>query len=143
MRLSQILKTRRQMLRNNKLNAFIKQFIMFGLVGVSNSMIFLLVYYSLLFIKVNYLLANTTGFLLSVINAYFWNSKYVFKKKDNYYSSSFTKSFLSYGSTFLLGTFFMFTMVNNLGISDRVAPILNLTLTIPLNYLLHRLWVFV
>jgi len=119
-----------------------KQFLKFGIVGVSNTLIALFIYYSLIFLNVHYIIANTAGFLVSVMNAYYWNSKYVFKKKSEGRNNSFVKSFLSYGSTFVLGTVFLFIMVHYLGISDKVAPILNLILTIPANFLLHKLWVF-
>lgn len=122
--------------------AWAKQFLKFGIVGVSNTLIALFIYYSLIFLNVHYIIANTAGFLVSVMNAYYWNSKYVFKKKSEGSKHSFVKSFLSYGSTFVLGTVFLFIMVHYLGISDKVAPILNLILTIPANFLLHKLWVF-
>ena len=130
------------MLSKEAIIASAKQFLKFGIVGVSNTLIALFIYYSLIFLNVHYIIANTAGFLVSVMNAYYWNSKYVFKKNSEGHKNSFIKSFLSYGSTFVLGTLFLFIMVHYLGISDKVAPILNLILTIPANFLLHKLWVF-
>lgn len=89
---------------------FVWQFVKFGLVGVSNTLISLAVYYAVVLLLgvEHYILANTLGFVISVINAYIWNSKFVFQKKDRKHGKSFVKVFVSYGSTFLLGTWVSF-----------------------------------
>ena len=120
----------------------IKQFVKFGLVGLSNTIINLAVYYGLLYLGVHYLIANTVGFIVSVLNAYYWNRKYVFKKSENKISKSLIKTYVSYGSTFLLGTGLMFVMVHCFRISETVAPIIILLVTIPLNFLLNKFWAF-
>lgn len=123
---------------------FVWQFVKFGLVGVSNTLINLAVYYAvvLLFGVEHYILANTLGFIISVINAYIWNSKFVFQKKGRKHGKSFIKVFVSYGSTFLLGTGFLFVLVHYWNVSEMIAPIINLLLTIPLNFLLNKFWAF-
>ena len=73
----------------------LKQFIRFGLVGVSNTLISLGVYYLLYFLGVHYLIANTIGFIISVFNAYYWNNKYVFKKTQDAHLKPFMKTFFS------------------------------------------------
>lgn len=42
----------------------ITQFIKFGIVGVSNTLVSLLVYYILIFLGTHYIIANTAGFIL-------------------------------------------------------------------------------
>ena len=123
---------------------FVWQFVKFGLVGVSNTLISLAVYYAVVLLLgvEHYILANTLGFVISVINAYIWNSKFVFQKKDCKHGKSFVKVFVSYGSTFLLGTGFLFVLVHYWNVSEMIAPIINLLLTIPLNFLLNKFWAF-
>lgn len=121
----------------------VRQFIKFGLVGASNTLISLAIYY--LFIWINpdmYLIGNTIGFFVSVLNAYYWSNKYVFEKKEKGNLKPLIKTFISYGSTFLLSTFLLYFWVNNVGIDKTVAPIINLLITIPLNFLLNKLWAF-
>ncbi|MEI7667545.1 MAG: GtrA family protein [Erysipelotrichaceae bacterium] len=127
---------------SNKLISIGQQFFKFGLVGVLNTLIGLATYYLLVYLNIHYLIANAAGFMLSVINAYYFNSKYVFKVSQAKKGQSFIKSLVSYGSTFLISTLFLFIMVHQLGISDKIAPLINLCFTIPANYLLHKLWVF-
>ncbi|MCQ2518974.1 MAG: Coenzyme F420 hydrogenase/dehydrogenase, beta subunit C-terminal domain, partial [Lachnospiraceae bacterium] len=121
----------------NKYNKFIK----FGLVGASNTLINLAVYYFLLHFGVNYLLAYTAGFLTSVCNAFFWNNKYVFKNKQETNSIFlFIKVLLSYGFSYLLSIVLLSVMVDRLHISDMIAPIIKLIITIPINFVLNKLW---
>jgi putative flippase GtrA len=58
------------------------QFIKFGIVGFSNTIISVGIYYLCVYFGMFYLLANTVGFLVSIVNAYFWNAKYVFNKEE-------------------------------------------------------------
>lgn len=126
----------------SNLMATIKQFIKFGLVGVSNTLISLGTYYLLYFFGVNYLIANTIGFVVSVLNSYYWNNKYVFKKTQEGHLKPLIKTFLSYGSTFLLSTVLLFIMVQYFGVSEVFAPIATLVITIPLNFLMNKFWAF-
>lgn len=120
----------------------IKQFIKFGLVGISNTLISLGTYYLLYFLGVNYLISNTVGFVVSVLNSYYWNNKYVFKKTQKGHLKPLIKTFLSYGSTFLLSTVLLFIMVQYFGVSEIIAPIVTLVITIPLNFLMNKFWAF-
>jgi len=120
---------------------FVKQFIRFGIVGVSNTLLSLAIYYALLFAGVHYIFANIVAFVVSVLNAYYWNRKYVFKLDE---SSRYTvvKIYIAYGMTFLLSTGLLFVMVDIIGISQFIAPIINLCVTVPLNFILNKFWVF-
>lgn len=122
---------------------FIKQFTKFGLVGVSNTAISIAIYYAFIFINLAlYIVGNTVGFIVSVLNSYYWNSKYVFRKSEQGHLKTILKTFMAYGSTFVLGTILLFVMVEMLGISKYLAPIINLIITIPLNFLSNKFWAF-
>ena len=54
------------------------QFVKFGLVGASNTVISLITYYIFVFLGLNYLVANFLGFITGTLNAYYWNSRFVF-----------------------------------------------------------------
>ena len=122
--------------------AFAAQFFKFGIVGLSNTLIALAVYYVLTYLGLNYLVSYFISFVASVLNAYYWNNRYVFKKTSNGNLLPFTKVFLAYGAVFLLSLFTLFVMVSHLNVSERLAPVLNLFITIPLNFLLNKFWAF-
>lgn len=129
------------MVNEDKMHDFFIQFIKFGIVGISNTLISLSIYYILIYLNINYIIANTIGFICSVINAYYWNSKYVFKADEERNTlKSFSKVFISYSTTFILGTVLLYLWVNVFNISNLLAPIINLFITIPLNFLMNKLW---
>ena len=120
-----------------KYNKFIK----FSIVGFSNLFISLAVYYVLIFLSINYQIANTVGFLVATFNSYFWNKLWVFKNNKNKISD-IIKFYIVCLSSWLLSTVLLYIWIQKLGISDKIAPIVNLCITTPLNYLMNKLWVF-
>lgn len=128
--------------QNNKLFRLFNQFIKFGIVGVSNTLISLAVYYVLVLLGVNYLIANTAGFIVSVLNAFYWNNKYVFKSKNQSSKSKLIKTFVAYGITFVLSTVLNYLFVDVLNISKFLSPILTLFITIPTNFVFNKLFVY-
>lgn len=126
----------------DKLNKNFKQFIGFGIVGIFNNLICLAVYYPIVFINAElYLLANVCGFLISTLNAYIMNSKFVFKTKK-FNKRSLAKTYCTYLISLGISTFLLYIMVNRLGIDAKLAPIFCLFITVPFNFLLNRLWVY-
>jgi len=118
-----------------------KQFFKYGIVGVSNTLISLGAYYALVHFGVHYLIANLIAFILGTLNAYYWNNKYVFKAKGNSLSR-LARVFAAYGFTLLLSTGLLYLMVDVIGISKFIVPIINLCITIPTNFLLNKFWAF-
>lgn len=120
-----------------------EQFIKFGIVGISNTVISLAVYYLLLHFGVHYIIAYTAGFLLSVCNAFYWNNKYVFKdKQETSLVKAFFKVLASYGFSFLFSLGLMSVLVELLNIPSVIAPVRKMAVTIPLNFVLNKVWAF-
>ncbi len=119
------------------------QFIKFSIVGVSNTVISLAVYYICIFLGLHYMLAYTLGFLLSVCNAFFWNNRYVFtNKQEKSIVRAFLKVLTSYGFSFLLSLVLMGLLVDILKIPQVIAPLLKMIVTIPINFVLNKVWAF-
>ncbi len=130
--------------KNNLVKTF-WQFIKFGMVGASNTVISLVIYYIGLYLNLHYVLSNVLGFIAGTLNAYYWNNKYVFKKEEGEERStakSVTKVFISYGISLGLSTVLLVLWVDVLHISERIAPLLNLCVTIPLNFVMNKFWAF-
>lgn len=126
-----------------KIKRLCVQFVKFGIVGFSNTLISLMIYYLLVYFGIHYIFANTAGFLVSVCNAFYWNNKYVFKEKtESSIIRAFGKVFLSYGGSFLLSTVLITLFVEVLGISELLAPLLRLIVTVPINFILNKVWAF-
>lgn len=129
-----------------------KEFLQFGLVGVSNTIISYLLYVVTLLIvsksgvKFDYIIANIVSWLLSVLWSFYWNNKFVFKKEEgekrNIWAALF-KTYVSYGFTgLILNNILSVLWVSVLHISKMLAPIINLVISIPINFFMNKLWAF-
>ena len=136
----------------NKLVDILKQFIKFGIVGISNTVISMGITYGIIFLfhkqgsesneGLLVFLASLTGFLISVLNSYYWNNKYVFKKTNSGHLWPLLKSYICYGSTWLLSILLSFLFVNIICVSVILVPILSMIVTIPLNFFMNKFWAF-
>ena len=119
------------------------QFIKFGLVGISNTLISLAIYYIMVWMGFHYIVANLVGFVITVINSFYWNNKYVFKKQnEKNKKKSFVKMACSYGLTALLSNGLLFLFIDVMNISKYIAPLICLMISVPLNFVLNKIWAF-
>lgn len=122
------------------------QFVKFGVVGLSNTLISYVSYLVFLKIGLYYLAASILSFVVSVTNSFYWNNKYVFAVKNDEKRSwwrTYIKTFMAYASTGLvLANVLLVIWVQVLHISEVIAPIINLLVTIPLNYIINKCWAF-
>ncbi len=130
-------------INNNEWNKM-EQFIKFILVGCSNTLVLLLVYYIVIVLigEKYYIIGQSIGYVLGVFNSYFWNSKYVFVYQENKYKSTFVKMCLCYVSTYFLQTGILFVFIELLKWSELIAPILTIIITTPINFILNKMFAF-
>lgn len=130
----------------------LKKFIKFGLVGISNTILsyainmlalYLLKSYNLSW---DYILANIVAYFLSVLWAFYWNSRYVFnisKVKGYTRGKMLLKTYISYGFTgILLANVLSYIWINIVGLSKGLAPLFNLLVSVPLNFIINKIWTF-
>ena len=153
-----------------KLIRLFQQFIKFGLVGVSNTAIsygidmlgYYVVFRDTSFSGILNLLKNigisatndsikviivtAIAFIVSVINSYFWNNRFVFKsqgkKTFKRHAFDFLKMAASYALTGLILTPFVKILLNQTEMQYWLVSILTMVLMVPLNFLLNKLWAF-
>ena len=130
------------------------QFIKFGIVGLSNTLLSYLLYVSVLKFLIrfdilhqyHYLLAQLLAFVLSVLWSFYWNNKTVFKLEEDKTRSvwkSLIKTYISYSLTGLwLNSVLLLLWIEICGISEYIAPVINLIFSIPLNFLINKYWAF-
>ncbi len=122
------------------------QFVQFCVVGISNTLISYIIYLIGIWLNIHYILASVIGFIVSVTNSFYWNNKYVFKAKENETRSilgAYIKTFISYGITGLvLANILLVIWFEVFNLPEWCGPILNLVITIPLNFLLNKIWAF-
>lgn len=131
------------------------QFIKFGMVGVSNTLLSYCIYagtvwgfqHNDIFLKNGYLIAQFGAFFISATWSYCLNSYFTFrdvrKKTIREWICGLLKTFASYSFTGLgCSTLILMILVGKLQLSPYLAQAINLMIGIPLNFMLNKLWVF-
>ena len=122
------------------------QFFKFGLVGLSNTAVSMGVYYLVLWCNpALYLLGSVLGAVVSIANAFFWNDRFVFTGNARDIFSllrRLRKTYVSYGGTSALSVALLWAEVTLFHFSKEIAPVVNLIVTIPLNFLINKFWTF-
>lgn len=130
------------------------QFVKFGIVGLSNNIIYYIIYtVSLLLfrkwnliINIDYFVAQIIAFLLSVLWSFYWNDRCVFaleEGKNRNVWSALLKTYISYSFTGLfLNSILIVLWVQVLNVSEFIAPIFNLVISVPVNFLINKFWAF-
>ena len=130
------------------------QFLKFGLVGASNTVIGYLIYAASLKVlrllnlwpSIDIYISQFIMFVLSVAWSFYWNNRFVFKKEEETernLGKALIKTYVSYAFTSLiLSELLLMVWVKILGVNDYVAPILSLIITVPLNFVIQKFWAF-
>lgn len=147
------------------------QFIKFGMVGALNTVVSYVVYSVCYYaFHTNVHVANIMGFILSVLNAYVWQSKFVFKESSDaaprVWWKVLIKTYISYSFSGLILTEILLVFwlnVVNLGqylggiavwlagfgvtmtgydLAVSAAPFLNMIITVPINFLVNKFWAY-
>ena len=146
------------------------QFVKFSLVGVMNTLISEGLYVIIVLLGGHYLFASILGFAISVLNAYYWNNRYVFKQSEEeegrVWWKTLLKTYAAYsggqvlnmvllvlwvdivqiGNWFgWLGDWFLgmgITQLDAHTIGEIVAAGVNLVITVPINFLINKYWTF-
>lgn len=131
----------------------LREFIRFGIVGISNTLIAYGLYALFLYLLrlggqkfiYDYLIASVASYMLSILWAYFWNAKIVFKSERDAKEmlKALLRSYLSYGfSGFIVTNLILFLLVQKLQISAYIAFLVVLLVTVPLNFIMNKFWAF-
>ena len=130
------------------------QFVKFGIVGLSNTLVGYVIYVITLrllkaahiFPRFDIYIAQLVMFLLSVLWSFYWNNKMVFRAEEGEnrkWLPALMKTYASYAFTSLfLSEVLLLLWVRLLGISEYIAPLINLLITVPLNFLMQKYWAF-
>lgn len=130
----------------DKISELVKQLTIFGLIGGLNAFLSLIIYWCCVGIGIHYLFANAIGFILTVAISYVLNNIFTFRYEGQEMEWSIRKMLRAYASYFMTGMILNSVLLwlwnGIIGIDEKLSPILNLILMIPLNFLLNKVWVF-
>lgn len=118
------------------------------LVGILTTVIGLAVYYGLVFTvlspknPIELQLANIISWIAGVTFAYAANRKVVFKSHSTNIAKEMRDFYLARVGTLLIEMMEMFIMVTLFGMNDKAVKLIAMVVTVVLNYLFGKLWVF-
>lgn len=128
------------------------QFVKFGVIGLSNTLLSYILNVIVLLILApfsvswDFFAGNIVGFVLSVLWSFYWNNRFVFTVKEGEHRSvwkALLKTYLSYGFTgIILNNVLSWVWITQLGISKFIAPVINLLFSVPINFIMNKLWAF-
>ena len=128
------------------------QFVKFGIIGLSNTVISYILNVAVLLIlspfsvSWDFFAGNMVGFLLSVLWSFYWNNRFVFTMQEGQRRSvwkALLKTYLAYGFTgIILNDILSWLGITKFGISKFIAPVINLIVSVPLNFIINKLWAF-
>lgn len=132
--------------------ANLMQFVKFGIVGFSCTVISYVLNVLVLFALApwnvfwDFIAANTVAFALSVLWSFYWNNRFVFVEqngKKRNIGKTLAKTYLSYGFTgIILSNISSWLWIHVFGISKYVAPLINIIINVPLNFMINKFWTF-
>lgn len=132
--------------------ATLLQFIKFSMVGISNTLISYVLYVLVLLamhpfkVSWDFVLGNTIAFILSVLWSFYWNNRFVFTMKDRTnrkLGRTLIRTYISYGFTgIFLNNLLSWLWVSVIGVSKYIAPLINLLISVPLNFIINKFWAF-
>ena len=146
------------------------QFIKFGLVGVSNTVVSYTIYAIVFTVTGNYVLASVISWLISVLNAYAWQNVFVFRQekgtKKRVWWKALLKTYIAYAFTGLfLNNVLLWLWIDVVDISrfcggfialiaswgitmtnrqfaGYLGQVLNMTVDIPINFVINKFWAY-
>lgn len=128
------------------------QFVKFAIVGVTNTVIsyglniLVLVILKPFHLSWDYIAGNVVAFFLSVLWSFYWNNRFVFTIEDGKKRNlvlALLKTYVAYGFTgIILNNVLSYLWVTKLGISKYIAPLINLVISVPVNFMINKFWAF-
>jgi putative flippase GtrA len=119
-----------------------RQFVKFGIVGVSNTLLSLVVYTVLLKgFGMWYLAASAIGFAVGTINGFLWNRRWTFK---GHVGDSLTpvRWFVVQGFGLLANLGLVFVFVHNAGLDKLLGQVCATGIVVVFTFLANRAWTF-
>lgn len=126
------------------------QLVKFGIIGCSNTALSYIINVIILLLlshanfKWDYFVGNIVAFVLSVLWSFWWNYHYVFGYHEQQsWWKMLLKTYASYAFTgLLLSNVISFVLIDQIGISKYIAPLIILIISVPINFILNKLWAF-
>ncbi|WP_291651471.1 GtrA family protein [Clostridium sp.] len=117
------------------------KFVKFGLVGVFNTLIQIIIFNMLRVCNFNVVVANSIGYICGMVNSYLWNNRWVFKSNSKEAITIF-KFIIVNLITMIINNLLLLILVGKLGLNDTISQIIAIIFTMIINFIGNKLWTF-
>ncbi|HIY49734.1 MAG TPA: GtrA family protein [Candidatus Barnesiella excrementavium] len=115
------------------------QLVRFGIVGVINTLITLIVIYILQeLLHVKYTTANLAGYIAGIINSFFWSKLWVFKKLNSNFMREAVLFLVSFGICYGIQFVALLLLVEVLHMADTWAQLVSMVVYTLCNFALNK-----
>lgn len=111
------------------------QFARFVICGIINTLVTYLIYLGCLY-RVTYAIAYTISFVSGIFISYYLNSRYAFRQELSWRKA--LKYPVVYLAQYLLGIGSLYLLVELIGVSQVIAPVFVVLITVPATFFLSR-----
>lgn len=112
-----------------------KEFLKFVISGVVNTAATYIMYL-LLLLFMNYSIAYTVSYLSGIVISFYLNTIFVFKEKVTFVK--FLKFPIVYVVQYLINLIMIFALVERLGLSAQLVPLIVIVITVPITYFISK-----
>lgn len=124
----------------------ILQFMKFGTVGAINTVLsYVITNTSYYLLHLHEQISNIIAFVITVFISFMLNGKFVFteEKENRNFWKTLLKVYVSYSVTgVFLTAILLYLEEQLLGIPHYIATLMNLVVTIPVNFILNKFWAY-
>ncbi len=118
-----------------------QQLILYIIVGGFNTILSLFIYYFLLIINCNYLIASTLAYIFGIVLGFLMNAKTVFNSQNIHYKK-FLKYVILYVISYVVNIFILYLLVNLCSLNKLFAQVISTLFLVFINFNVIKHFIF-
>jgi putative flippase GtrA len=120
----------------------VRQFIKYGLVGASNTVLTFVAYSVLVTVGLSYLIALVIGYLVGSLNSYVLNRHWTFRARDVAHTQAGSRFALVQACAIAANLALLYVFVHHLGIAKIPAQAILTVPVLVVTFFVNRVWSF-
>ncbi len=125
-----------------KISKSMIQFIKFGIVGVSNTLLTAATIWVLLkVLHYSDYTSNIVGYVVGLVNSFIWNRKWTFDSKTKITDTLF-KFILTFGISYLFQLGNLYLLLHYTSIDSYISQLLSIAVYTGINFILNKIYTF-
>jgi putative flippase GtrA len=120
----------------------VRQFVKYGLVGASNTIVQFAVYGILVTLGLHYLLALVPGYCAGALNSYVLNRRWTFRARDVAHTTAGSRFAVVTGAAIAINAILLYLLVHHFGVAKIPAQAILTLPVLAVTFPINRWWSF-